>query len=52
MAGRTEIFAVETREPQQSLDITARVREIAARGGVAHGLCHVIVLHSTCARSS
>jgi secondary thiamine-phosphate synthase enzyme len=49
MAGRTEIFTVETGAPQQSIDITARVREIAARGGVAHGLCQVIVLHSTAA---
>ena len=49
MAGRTEIFTVETREPQQSLDVTERVREIAARGGVEHGLCHVMVLHSTAA---
>jgi hypothetical protein len=37
MAGSTEIFTIETSEPEQSFDITARVREIAARGGVAHG---------------
>ena len=49
MAGRTEIFTVETSEPEQSFDITARVREIAARGGVTHGLCHVMALHSTMA---
>ncbi|HKA16187.1 MAG TPA: secondary thiamine-phosphate synthase enzyme YjbQ [Myxococcota bacterium] len=49
MPGRTEIFTVETREAQQSFDITARVREIAERAGVARGLCHVMVLHSTCA---
>jgi secondary thiamine-phosphate synthase enzyme len=49
MAGRTEIFTIETSEPEQSFDITARVREIAARGGVSHGLCHVMALHSTMA---
>ena len=49
MAGKTEIFTVETREPEQSFDVTARVREIVERAGVAHGLCHVMVLHSTAA---
>jgi secondary thiamine-phosphate synthase enzyme len=49
MAGRTETFTIETSEPEQSFDITARVREIAARGGVAHGMCHVMALHSTMA---
>jgi len=49
MGGSTEIFTIETRAPEQSFDITARVREIAARGGVSRGLCHVMVLHSTCA---
>jgi secondary thiamine-phosphate synthase enzyme len=49
MAGKTEIFTIETREPEQSFDITARVREIVAKSGVSHGLCHVMVLHSTCA---
>jgi secondary thiamine-phosphate synthase enzyme len=49
MAGQTEIFAIETREPEQSFDITRQVREIAAKSGIARGLCHVMVLHSTCA---
>ena len=49
MAGKTETFTIETRDPEQSFDITARVREIAGKAGVAHGLCHVMVLHSTCA---
>jgi secondary thiamine-phosphate synthase enzyme len=49
MAGITEIFTVETREPEQSFDITPRVREVVARAGVARGLCHVMVLHTTCA---
>jgi secondary thiamine-phosphate synthase enzyme len=49
MAGDTEIFAVETQSPQQSLDITASVREIVARSGISRGLCQVIVLHSTAA---
>ena len=49
MPGGTEIFTIETREPEQSFDITARVREIVAGSGVAHGLCHVMVLHSTAA---
>jgi secondary thiamine-phosphate synthase enzyme len=49
MAGKTEIFTIETREPEQSFDITARVREVVERTGFARGLCHVMVLHSTCA---
>ena len=49
MAGNTEIFAIESREPEQSFDITRQEREIAAKSGVARGLCHVMVLHSTCA---
>jgi len=49
VAGRTEYFAIDTREPEQSFDITARVREIVAGAGVARGLCQVMVLHSTCA---
>jgi len=49
MPGSTETFTLETHEPQQSFDITPRVREIVARAGVRHGLCQVMVLHSTCA---
>ena len=49
MAANTETFTIETREQEESFDITERVREIVARSGVAHGLCQVMVLHSTCA---
>ena len=49
MGGRTEYFTIDTSEPEQSFDITERVREIVARGGVTHGLCQVMVLHTTCA---
>jgi secondary thiamine-phosphate synthase enzyme len=49
VAGRTETFTIDTREPEQSFDVTARVREIVSRGGIQRGLCHVMVLHSTCA---
>ena len=45
----TEIFELETQQAQQSLDLTARVREIVKRAGVVRGLCQVMVLHSTCA---
>ena len=45
----TEIFEIETRDAEQSLDITERVREIVKRAGVARGLCQILVLHSTAA---
>ena len=45
----TEIFELETQQAQESLDLTARVREIVKRAGVDRGLCQVMVLHSTCA---
>ena len=45
----TEIFEVETRQQQESLDLTARVREIVKRAGVETGLCQIMVLHSTAA---
>lgn len=45
----TEIFSLETREAQQSIDITDRVRELVKRAGALRGLCQVMVLHSTCA---
>jgi secondary thiamine-phosphate synthase enzyme len=44
-----EQFAVETGHGVQALDLTERVREIVARSGVAAGLCHVMVMHSTAA---
>ena len=49
MTGSTETFTLETHQPQESFDITERVRGIVARSSVAHGLCQVMVLHSTCA---
>jgi len=49
MGDLTETFTLETREPQESFDITARVQAIVASAGVARGLCQVMVLHSTCA---
>ena len=45
----TEIFDVETQQPEQSIDITERVRAIVERSGVASGLCQILVLHSTAA---
>jgi secondary thiamine-phosphate synthase enzyme len=44
-----EIFTIATRQPTQSIDISDEVSEIVARSGVASGLCHVMVLHSTAA---
>ena len=44
-----EIFSVDTRESQQAFDVTDSVQEIVRRSGVAAGLCHVMVLHSTAA---
>jgi len=44
-----EIFKVDTRERQQALDVTDSVQGIVRRSGVAAGLCHVMVLHSTAA---
>src|SRR5258705_11835633 len=49
VAGGTEYFTIDTREPEQSFDITARVREAVERAGLARGLCHVMVLHSPAA---
>jgi secondary thiamine-phosphate synthase enzyme len=44
-----ETFDIDTKERQQSLDVTDPVREIVRRSGVREGLCHVMVLHSTAA---
>ena len=49
MPGASETFTLETTAPEQSHDITDRVREVVGRGGVRHGLCQVMVLHSTAA---
>lgn len=45
----TEIFEIETGQPEQSIDITERVKTIVKAAEVRHGLCQVIVLHSTAA---
>lgn len=42
-----QILTYETREPTQSLDITADVRSALARSGVRSGFCQIMVLHST-----
>lgn len=44
-----EIFAIATRQATASLDISDEVAGVVARSGVASGLCHVMVLHSTAA---
>lgn len=49
MGGATEFFEIETTAPQESFDITGRVRDVVARAGVTRGTCQVMVLHSTCA---
>jgi secondary thiamine-phosphate synthase enzyme len=45
----TEIFEIETRQPEDCFDLTERVREIVKRSGVDEGSCQVMVLHSTAA---
>ncbi|MEE9609453.1 MAG: secondary thiamine-phosphate synthase enzyme YjbQ [Myxococcota bacterium] len=45
----SETFSIETQRGSQCIDITARVVEAVGRAGVASGLCHVMVLHSTAA---
>ena len=42
-------FSIDTRHKRQTLDITDRVREVVRSSGLQHGLCHVMVLHSTAA---
>lgn len=45
----TEIFEVESEGPEQSIDITERVKEIVKRASRAHGSAQIMVLHSTAA---
>jgi secondary thiamine-phosphate synthase enzyme len=45
----TESFSVETEQPEQAIDVTDRVKAIVKDAGLAHGLCQVMVLHSTAA---
>jgi secondary thiamine-phosphate synthase enzyme len=44
-----ETFSVGTSGAKQSVDITDAVRDVVRRSGLAQGLCHVMVLHSTAA---
>jgi len=44
-----EVITLETRSPSEAIVITEKVEEVVARSGVARGLCHVMVLHSTAA---
>ncbi len=45
----TEIFSLDTGKPEQSIDITDRVKAIVKSAGVSSGLCQIMVLHSTAA---
>ena len=45
----TEIISFETRQAEQSIDITDRVKSIVKAAELRHGLCQVMVLHSTAA---
>lgn len=45
----TATFQVETREPEQPIEITDRVMELVKGAGVRDGLCQVMVQHSTAA---
>ena len=44
-----EIFTVETRRAEQTIDITDSVRKVVASTGAPSGVAHVMVLHSTAA---
>jgi secondary thiamine-phosphate synthase enzyme len=45
----SETVAIETTAPEQHRDLTDAVRDVVRRSGLASGLCHVMVLHSTAA---
>ncbi len=45
----TEIISFETQQAEQSIDITDRVKSIVKSAELRHGLCQVMVLHSTAA---
>ena len=45
----TARFSLETERPEQSIDITKRVKALVVESGVARGVCQVMVLHSTAA---
>ena len=45
----SETFSVDTGHQKQSIDITQRVVDVVERAGVEHGLCQIMVLHSTAA---
>jgi len=42
-------FRLSTRERCELVDITQRVQEVVQRAGVAEGVCHVFVPHTTAA---
>ncbi len=42
-------FTLNTERPEQSIDITERVKALVVEAGVARGVCQVMVLHSTAA---
>ncbi len=44
-----EQLSVESRRGVEAVDLTERIRDVVARSGVAEGLCHVMVMHSTAA---
>ena len=44
-----ETFTLETTAPEQSIDITERVKAIVASAGIETGSCQVMALHSTVA---
>ena len=44
-----EIFTVETRQAEQTIDITDSVRQVVASAGAPSGVAHVMVLHATAA---
>ena len=45
----TEIFEIETEAPEQSIDITERVKEVVKRSDLERGSAQIMVLHSTAA---
>ncbi len=46
---RLKTVTVRTESPQQFIDITATVRLVLRESGVASGVCHVFVPHTTAA---
>ena len=42
-------FEIETEQPEQSIDVTERVKTLVKKAGIQRGVCQVMVLHSTAA---